>query len=135
MTTFNIDQGDDETFHVVIKSPLQADAPDPDAWDEANTSTWGPLDLTGSKLWFWIKTNAGVTVIEKTTDSGEGISVTDAIGGLADVEIGHAQTAALGDALIGKSLRLEVQVRSATGRITTLKRATITILRDRLIAT
>lgn len=134
MTTFQIDQGDDETFHMVVKSPLQEDAPDQNAWSETDTSTWGPLSLAGSKLWLWIKTNVGAIVIEKTTDFGGGITVTDEPGGLADVDIAAIETESLDDALIGKSLRLEVQVRSSTGRISTLKRATITILRDRLTA-
>lgn len=133
--TFNIDQGDDETLHMAVKSPLAADAPVPANFDPDDTSTWGPLNLTGSKLWFWIKAPDGSVLIGKTTDVSGGITVTDPTGGLADIEIGHAETAALAADLVNKALRFEVQVRSSTNRITTLKRATITILKDRLIAT
>lgn len=130
-----IDQGDDETIHMAVKSPLAADAPVGVTWSATDTSTWGPLNITGSKLWFAIKTTDGTVVLIKTTDALGGITITDAPGGLADVAISNADTSALADALTNKSLRLEVQVRSAAGKITTLKRGTITIVRDRIIAT
>lgn len=133
--TLQIDQGDDEVIHMELKSPLKADAPDQDAWRSDDRSTWGPLDLTGAKLWLTMKTNSGVEVLVKTSDPGEGITVTDAAAGTADVEIAATETASLSDALVGKTLRMDVQVRSATGKITTLRRGTITILRDRQTAT
>lgn len=129
-----IDQGDDELIHMTIKSPLKADAPDQSLWSATDTDTWGPLNLTGSKLWFTIKTNEGVLVLQKTTDALGGITFVDTPGGLADVTIANSETSALDDSLINKGLRLEVQVRASNGKITTLRRGTITILRDRIIA-
>lgn len=130
---YEIDQGDDETLHLAVKSPDPNAAPNGVTWSATDTSTWGPLNLTGCKLWLYIRTNDGSAVISKTTDPGGGITVTDATAGLADVAIDHAETRDLDALLIGKTLRLEVQIRSAAGLITTLKRSTITILRDRLV--
>lgn len=129
-----IDQGDDETIHMAVKSPLQADALPGVTWLATDTDTWGPLNLTGCKLWFNIKTNDGTLVLQKTSEALEGITFTDTPGGKADVEITHSETAALNDVLLNKPLRLEVQIKAANGKITTLKRGTITVLRDRIIA-
>lgn len=130
-----IDKGDDETLRMAVKSPEEADALPGVVWSADDVSTWGPLNLTGCKLWLHIKTNAGEAVLSKTSEVSEGITITDALGGLAEVAITSAETAALDDGLFNKSLRLEAQVRSSTGRITTLARSTITILRDRITAT
>jgi hypothetical protein len=112
-----IDQGDDEIIDVTVKNP-----------DGQATN------LTGCKLWFTVRqTPSGPIVLERSTDTDEGITVTNPAGGIAEVAITDTLTAALDSSLTGKTLRWQLQNRDQAGNITTLAKGTIVINRDIII--
>lgn len=113
-----IDQGDDEYIDI---EAVQADGVTPE-------------DISGCTLWFWIgDSHDDPPLIEK--DTTDGVTITNGAGGIAEVAISNADTAALAAVYTGRKLRWELQVKDTALKITTLARGTIVINRDRIPAT
>ena len=86
------------------------------------------LNITGYTLWWTAKNRDGDAdpgVIQKTTTGG-GVTITNAVGGLATVNLAAADTSGLGGVL----LLWDLQAKDAGGNITTLASGTVTITAD-----
>lgn len=91
----------------------------------------GPYDLTGARLWFTAKyklTDADAAAVIALTSTGGGIQITNAVGGIAKVNILPAHTSGIA----GKRTPLEYDVQGigADGTVFTPSRGVVTILPD-----
>lgn len=92
-------------------------------------------DLTGAKVWMSAKTSHTATdfVFQKDTAGLGGIVITNAVGGLATVTLSPSDTSGLPPTTI--KLVFDVQVKSASGLISTVQTGTLTVTPDVTIAT
>lgn len=90
-------------------------------------------DITGAKLWMSAKTayNATTFVFQKT--ELDGIVITNGPGGLATVTLVPTDTSGLPP--ITMKLVYDVQVKSASGLVSTVQSGTLTVEPDVTIAT
>jgi hypothetical protein len=117
-----IDQGDTETLDIACK--------------QANHTS---LAIDGTKLWFYVKRSPvdadNNALIRKTTDDGEGVTVTDAANGIAEVAIDPSDTAGLPSWALGRMLSWQLQAKDGLGRVTTLAKGDFLINRDLITTT
>lgn len=101
-----------------------------------NPATGAPLDLTGAKIWFTAKNNyvdfdsLAVIALNTATASGNGAItiLTPATSGNARVDINPIATRAQPDGAV--KLVYDVQVKDASGFVTTVESGTLTIIPD-----
>lgn len=121
-TALTIHQGDDEVLDITVQKPDGT-----------------PQDLTGCKLWFYVKASIKDTdadaLIKKTTLPGEGITVTDAVNGIAEISIANADTSGFADINLGRELPWGLQALDGSDKITTLANGVITVTKDLILAT
>lgn len=114
MTALSMTRGDDESFDVVVK-----------------TKAGVVVDITDMDLRFTAKRAVSDldadAVIVKTTEAGEGITVTSAVAGEARIDIDAADTDGL-----TRTTRLiwDLQGTDQTGAVRTLARGTLRIAAD-----
>lgn len=117
VTALEIDQGDDEVLDIAVKEPDGT-----------------PADISGCKLWFWVKLAASnpdsTALISKSTDPGEGITITNPTGGIAEVTIDRVDTASLPVTQTGRKLAWSLQVLDGASKVSTLAKGSILINRD-----
>lgn len=93
--------------------------------------TGGPLDLTGAKIWFTAKNNYvdpdNQAVIALATDTS-GVLITDAPRGLARVDVPPLATRSFPDGIV--QVVYDVQLKDATGFITTVESGTLKVYPD-----
>lgn len=91
-----------------------------------------PLDLTGIHFWFTAKlaySDADVAAIVRLDNAMlGGISILDAINGLAQIDIPAASTAGLSDAVT--KLFYDIQVRDSSSYITTIEQGFLIVYPD-----
>lgn len=108
-------RGDSQSFEVPVINPL----------------TEGPLNLTGAKIWFTAKYNyvdpdERAAIRLNTVDGG--VVITDALRGLARIDIEPIHTRAFPDGIV--RLVYDVQVKDASGFVTTIESGTLKVFPD-----
>jgi len=92
-------------------------------------------DITGAKLWMSAKTGYTATgyVFQKDTALLGGVVITNGPGGLATVTLSPSDTSSLPPTTV--KLVYDVQVKSASGLVSTVQSGTLTVEPDVTIAT
>lgn len=112
MAYLSVTRGDDEILDIVV----------------TDEDTGAPVDLTGAALHFMVKARPRDDDADALIDLelGSGVTVTNAVGGLATVDIAAADT----DDLAPGAFWWELQAQDATNRVITLAGGRFAIVAD-----
>jgi predicted HD phosphohydrolase len=114
--SIEITQGTDEVLTLSVKQSSAVGAP------AENITSW--------TIWFTAKkrlTDADPGVFQKTTPAG--ITITDALGGIAKIEVAAADTAPLSDDY-GANLYYDVKIKNAANKIKTIDSGRLLVRTD-----
>lgn len=96
----------------------------------AITRDGSPVDLTGGKLWMTAKRSPADTdamAVFQVSSPADGISIVDALGGLAEIRVPPEATSSLTSVT---KLTYDIQLKEAVGLVTTLETGALTVNTD-----